>query len=179
MTNDDFLKLIFEYHGKLLLSVAVKAACGNWQDAEEGLNDAMRELSAKVVEHFKAALDEGRTDAKKAILPVLWLRIRSRAQRAHSKTVKYEMHLDHSVPIETLDNEPANPGDDSHEAAVEKANCLIARNWNRLSPNEMKVIWLTILREPPMTDDEAAKEIGKTPENVRVIRCRAIRKLNQ
>jgi DNA-directed RNA polymerase specialized sigma24 family protein len=137
----------------------------------------MRELSTKVVDHFKAVSIEDRTDAKKAILPLLRLRIGSRALSARRRTRKDEKHLGQSVPLETLDYEPANAGDDSGDAAVEKLRTWLAPKWNRLSPTEKKVIQFTILREPPMTDDEAAKEIGTTPGNVKVTRYRALKKL--
>src|SRR5206468_3599176 len=61
------------------------------------------------------------------------------------------------------------------DAAVEKVEQLLLSKGNQLSDTEKKVIEITILREPPMTDDEAAKEIGTTPGSVKVRRCSALR----
>src|SRR5690349_18726858 len=107
MTDDDLLKLFLDYHKNLLLSFAVKKACDNQQDAEEGLNDALRELATKVVEHFKAVSIEDRADATKAIYPRLRLRILSRVLDARRRTRTDEKRFGQSMPVEALDYEPA------------------------------------------------------------------------
>jgi DNA-directed RNA polymerase specialized sigma24 family protein len=193
MTDEDLFNLFWSFHRERLLTFAVKAAFGNWEDAEEGLNDAMRELWPNVVKHFEAVSMEDRTDARRSILPGLWGRVRSRVWDARRRSLRHEKPLGQSVvQVAALDDEPAKTGHDSTDAARKraeklfaskvaegKAEALFLSKWNRLSEVEKKVFKLTILREPPMTDDEAAKEIGTTPGTVKARRCSALRKLSR
>ena len=177
MTEDDPFSLFWSIHKERLLTFAVNAACGNWQDAEEGLNDALRELEPKIVEHFEAVSIKDQADAKNSILPLLWRRVKSRVWDARRRSLKHEKPLGGSVlPAEALDDKPAKIGDDSTDAAVDSVAKLVTA-MNQLSDTEKKVIKLTILHEPPMTDDETAKEIGTTPGTVKARRCSALRKL--
>jgi RNA polymerase sigma factor (sigma-70 family) len=176
MTDDDLFKLFWGCHKERLLSFAVKAAFGNRRDAEDGLNDAIFSLWREVLEHFKSVSIEDRTDAKKSIVPLLWTRIRDRVLDARRKSLRHEQPLGQPVvPVEALADLPTKTSNDSTDAAVER----LASKWNRLSDTEKKVILLTKLREPPMTDDEAAKEIGKTPGCVKTARYNALKQLRQ
>ncbi|MCX6925895.1 MAG: hypothetical protein NT154_22215, partial [Verrucomicrobia bacterium] len=65
------------------------------------------------------------------------------------------------------------------DAAVDEVAKVLTTKMNQLSDMEKRVIELTFLREPAMTDDEAAQEIGTTPGTVKARRCSALRKLRQ
>ena len=180
MMDDDLLSLFWSYHRDRLLNFAVQKAYGNRRDAEDGLNNALLSLWQEVVEHFKSVSIEDRTDAKKAILPHLWTRIRYRVWSARRKSLIDDQPLGQSVlPVEALDDLPAEAGNVSTDAPVEKLKERLARNWNLLSDTEKQVIRLTVFLEPPMTDVEAAKEIGTTPGAVKARRCSALRKLGR
>ena len=179
MTDDDFLRLFWEFHKERLHAFAAQAANGKFRDAEEGLNDAMRELGIQIVEHFKALSVEDRSDATKAIPPLLWHRIKSRVRDARRRSLRHEMPLGRpAAPLEALDVEPAISENHLTDAAVDKVEKLLTA-MNQLSVMEKNVIRLTILREPPMTDDEAAKELGTTSGTVKARRCSGLKKLRQ
>lgn len=193
MTDDDLLNLFWSFHKERLLIFAVQKAYGNWRDAEDGLNDAMFSLWREVLEHFKSVSIEDRTDAKKSILPDLWGRIQYRVWSERRKSLRHEKPLGQSVVTgEALDDEPADTGNDSSDVARKKAEELLSSKvaeenaealflskWNRLSEVEKEVFKLTVLREPPMEDVEAAKVIGIAPGTVKARRCSALRKLRR
>ena len=190
MTDDQLLNLFLENHHERLFAFAVKAACGNWRDAEDGLQVAMSELWPLVLEHFRTVSMEERTDAGKSIPRLLWLRIKSRVLDARRSSLKHEQPLGESlVLVDNLDDLPDYASNEPTDAARKRAERLFATKvsegkaetlflskWNHLSEAETRVLKLTVLREPPLTDDETAKEIGTTPGTVTTRRCSALRK---
>src|SRR5258708_591328 len=127
MTAGVLFRIFWSLHRERLHNFAVQKALGKWQDAEEGLNDGVRELWQEIVEHFSAVSIEDRTDAKKAILPLVWLRIESRVLDARRRSMIHERPLGLSVlTVETLDDEPAKTNRDSGDTARERTAELLA-----------------------------------------------------
>src|ERR1035438_9769104 len=125
MTDDDLLTLFWSYHKERLLSFAVWAACGNLQDAEDGLADAILSRWQKILDHFKSVSIDDRT-TEKAIDPFLLLRIRDRVRSVRGKSRKHNEPLGQSLlGIEALDNRPANTGNDAIDAAVDRVAKLL------------------------------------------------------
>ena len=187
MTDEQILTQFWAYHKDYLHDYAVKVAYGwsNRRDAEEGLNDAVCSLAPKIVKHcaiFGIEDRIGHVPGEKWCLwqQLLW-RIKSRVWSARKKSLRHEQPG--GIPVlaeDALDNRPGVATTDSTDGAKDTLVSLPEKFrvlTNGLSLTEKRVIELTVLRDPPMPDEEAASVIGTTLGVVKVRRCDALRKI--
>ena len=134
MTDDDLLNLFLSYHKERLLCFAYSVPRKRFgvpvgfEDAEEDLNDALRELAPKIVAHFREVAIENQSNVQKAVLPSLWIRIIDRAIDAHRKSKRHTHPLGQPIFSEDKLNERAANADDTSEAAKDTLARLLVFN---------------------------------------------------